>query len=152
MPPEQVERALTDEPASVLPLHARAATHHGDGLLADVGFGDRVRVERPVMIELGTPLHLAEKTMIPMRWIPTGPGGVFPALEADLEIGSLAPGRTQLAISARYAPPLGPLGRVVDRVVLFRVAEATLKDFLDRVGAAVVAAPALELRKRVRES
>jgi hypothetical protein len=59
----------------------------------------------------------------------------------------LAPGRTQLAISARYAPPLGPLGRAIDRVILFRVAEATLKDFLDRVGAALFATPAPELRK-----
>ena len=45
--------------------------------------------------------------------------------------------RTQLAISARYRPPLGVLGRTVDRVLLHRVAEATVKDFLDRVGEAI---------------
>jgi hypothetical protein len=48
-------------------------------------------------------------------------------------------GRTQLAISARYRPPLGAVGRAVDRVLLHRVAEATVKDFLDRVGAAIMA-------------
>jgi hypothetical protein len=42
--------------------------------------------------------------------------------------------RTQLAISARYRPPLGAVGRVADRVLLHRVAEATVKDFLDQVG------------------
>jgi hypothetical protein len=30
---------------------------------------------------------------------------------------------------------MGPLGRAVDRALLHRVAEATLKDFLDRVAA-----------------
>ena len=59
--------------------------------------------------------------------------GLFPALDADLEIASLGRHRTQLAMSARYVPPLGALGRSVDRAVLYRVAEATLKDFLDRV-------------------
>ena len=49
---------------------------------------------------------------------------------------------TQLAISARYEPPFGAIGRLVDRAVLHRVAEATLKDFLDRVGMAVTAAAA----------
>jgi hypothetical protein len=42
--------------------------------------------------------------------------------------------RTRLAISARYRPPLGAVGRAADRVLLHRVAEATVKDFLDRVG------------------
>jgi hypothetical protein len=36
-------------------------------------------------------------------------------------------------MSARYVPPFGVVGRAMDRAVLSRVAEATLKDFLDRV-------------------
>ena len=36
-------------------------------------------------------------------------------------------------MSARYVPPFGAVGRAIDRAVLSRVAEATLKDFLDRV-------------------
>jgi hypothetical protein len=64
-------------------------------------------------------------------------GGDVPPLDANLELGSLGGDRTQLAISARYQPPLGVVGRAVDRVLLHRVAEATVKDFLDRVGAAI---------------
>jgi hypothetical protein len=145
---EQVERGLTRAPSDEVPGFARAATHHGDRLLADVGFGGEVRAVRPVEIEFGAPVRLPAKTLIPMRWTPAGSGGIFPALDADMEIGSLAPGTTQLAMSARYVPPMGPLGRVIDRVVLFRVAEATLKDFLDRVGEAMLASrPTMELRK-----
>jgi hypothetical protein len=58
-------------------------------------------------------------------------------LEADLEVAGLGATRTQLSISARYRPPMGPFGRVLDRALLHRVAEAALKDFLDRVGATI---------------
>ena len=77
------------------------------------------------------------KTVVPMRWRATGAAGLFPSLEADLEIGTLGPGRTQVAISARYTPPLGAVGKAIDRAVLFRIAEATLKDFLDNVATAL---------------
>ena len=135
---EQVERGLTRQPSDQVPAFARAATYHGDQLLADVGFGEEVRVARSVVIEFGAPVRLANRTLIPMHWTPTGSGGIFPALDADLEVGALAPGRTQLAMSASYVPPLGSLGRVIDRALLHRVAEATLKDFLDRVGEAML--------------
>jgi hypothetical protein len=41
-------------------------------------------------------------------------------------------------MSARYVPPFGAVGRVMDRAALSRVAEATLKDFLDRVADAIM--------------
>ena len=112
-------------------------TTAGDTLLAEIGFGDRIRVARKVAIELGHPVNTAGKVVLPLRWTPTDSPGLFPALEADLEVAPLPPDRTQLAMSARYVPPLGPLGRAIDRAVLYRVAEATLKDFLDRVGEAL---------------
>jgi hypothetical protein len=66
---------------------------------------------------------------------------LIPSLEADIELGELGPGRTQLSISARYTPPLGPLGHALDRALLHRVAEATVKDFLDRVAERLSAPP-----------
>jgi hypothetical protein len=121
-----------------LPGIARDANHRGDVLLAEVGFGDDVRIARQVAIDLGEVVRMPSKTVVPMRWQATGAAGLFPALDADLEIAPLGPHRTQLAVSARYVPPLGALGRAIDRAMLFRVAEATLKDFLDRVGEALL--------------
>jgi hypothetical protein len=135
--PKWVERALTQAPVAWLPDLASEANHRGDSLLAEIGFGDRIRVARTVTIELGGPVHTAGKVVLPLRWTPTEAPGLFPALEADLEVAPLPPDRTQLAMSARYVPPLGPLGKAIDRAVLYRVAEATLKDFLDRVGEAL---------------
>jgi hypothetical protein len=59
-------------------------------------------------------------------------------LDADLEVARLTPTITQLSISARYAPPLGAIGSAIDRALLHRVAEATVKDFMDRVAAALL--------------
>ncbi|MEO8423741.1 MAG: hypothetical protein ABI595_07480 [Actinomycetota bacterium] len=146
--PKLVERALTDAPAHWLRGLASDANHRGDTLLADVGFGGRVRVARQVALELGPPVHTAGKTVLPMRWTPTGATGLFPALEADLEVAPLASDRTQLAMSARYVPPLGPIGHAIDRAILYRIAEATLKDFLDRVGDALVLGAETDIEER----
>jgi hypothetical protein len=93
---------------------------------------------RRVAVRLGRPAAFPSLTSLPMTWEPLGLDGLLPRLDADIEVGPLGEGRTQLAISARYRPPFGVVGRTIDRVLLHRVAEATVKDFLDRVGAAII--------------
>lgn len=139
MDPERVQAALHEDPQAWLPGLATEANQRGDDLLAEVGFGEKMRMRRLVRIELGEPVRAATKTIMPLRWIAQGATGLFPEMDADLEIAALGPGRCQLAMSARYVPPLGVMGRALDRAVLFRVAEATLKDFLDRVAERLVA-------------
>lgn len=137
IPALDVESVLATDPHGWLPGLAGEATHRGDVLLAEVGFGEAIRVNREVVVELGPPVRSSSKTVFPIRWQASEHPGLFPALDADLEVAPLGPARTQLAISARYAPPLGMLGRAIDRAVLSRVAEATLKDFLDGVADAI---------------
>jgi hypothetical protein len=129
----RVEQVLDDAPEAWLPGYATAANLKGDQLLAEVGFGDDVRIARTVAIDLGTPIRLGAKSLLPMRWTAAGAAGLFPSLDADLEVAPLGRDRCQLSISARYVPPLGAVGRAIDRAVLFRIAEATIKDFLDQV-------------------
>jgi hypothetical protein len=132
---EQVEGFLTGDPDTWLPGLAGKATRRGDDLLAEVGFGDKIRVTRPVSITIGRPIQMGTKIVLPLAWVPAVGVGLFPTLDADLEIAPLGSDRTQLAMSARYSPPLKAVGRAIDRIVLYRVAEATLKDFLDGVAA-----------------
>ncbi len=130
---DDIERVVLDAPQRWLPTLATSANHRGDRLLAEVGFGDDVRIARTVALTVGEPIRLTDRTTIALGWLASGPGGLFPALDADLEVSPLEEGRCQLAISARYEPPLGAVGRAIDRALLARVAEATIKDFLDRV-------------------
>jgi hypothetical protein len=138
MPADDVERALSRDPREWLPGLAEQANFRGDRLLAEVGFGEAIRLRRNVMVDIGSPIHASSKTFFPLRWTASGHAGLFPALDADIEVAPLGTDRAQLAISARYVPPLGAVGRSIDRALLSRVAEATLKDFLDRVADAIV--------------
>jgi hypothetical protein len=135
LPVAVVEQALVGSPAGWLAAVAGTAQARGAGLLGAVGLGPRLG--RQVAIALGEPVRFPSMTSLPLTWEPVGLEGLLPRLDANLEVGSLGADRTQLAISARYRPPLGVLGQAADRVLLHRVAEATVKDFLDRVGAAI---------------
>ncbi len=137
-PFEQVEEALLRSPADWLPGLVRTADKKGGLLLAEVGFGTPGgRLEKRVSVELGDPLRLQSKTLLPISWRAHGLQRLFPVLEGDLEVAALGRSRTQLAMSARYQPPLGVVGEAADRALLHRVAEATVKDFLDRVAKAL---------------
>jgi hypothetical protein len=139
LPVAVVEQALVGAPAGWLSAVAGEAQRRGDGLLGEVGVGPLgVRLRRQVRIRLGEPVRFPSMISLPLTWEPVGLEGVLPRLDANLELGSLGEDRTQLAISARYRPPLGALGRTVDRVLLHRVAEATVKDFLDRLGQVIM--------------
>jgi hypothetical protein len=138
LPVAKVELALAGSPAGWLSAVAGEAQARGDGLLGEVGVGPLgARLRRQVVIRLGEPVRFPSMTSLPLTWEPVGLEGLLPRLDANIELGSLGGDRTQLAMSARYRPPLGVLGQAVDRVLLHRVAEATVKDFLDRVGRAI---------------
>ncbi|HZC99636.1 MAG TPA: hypothetical protein VFA46_05435 [Actinomycetes bacterium] len=135
LPAEAVEDALLPAPAQWLPRLADQAGARGEELLAQVGIGPAARALRKrVRIDFGPVVRYPSRTTLAMTWQPTGVGSLFPVLEADLEIGALGSDRTQLGLNARYRPPLGTLGRAIDRALLHRVAEATVKDFLDQAG------------------
>ena len=138
LPVAQVEQALVGSPAEWLSAVAGEAQARGDGLLGEVGVGSLgARLRRQVRISLGEPERFPSMTSLPLTWEPVGLEGLLPRLDAHLELGMLGGDQTQLAISARYRPPLGVVGQAIDRILLHRVAEATVKDFLDRVGQAI---------------
>jgi len=137
LPFDVAERALLNAPEDWIPGIAAGARVRGERLLSDVGFGSALRIEKLVLVELSPAIQVETKLLLPLKWRPTGDKGLLPALEGDIELAPLGPTRTQLAMTARYTPPFGLLGRVADRGLLHRVAEATVKDFVDRVGEAL---------------
>jgi hypothetical protein len=131
-PYPDVDRELTRDPGSWLPGLAGDARAEGERRMAEVGFGRGVRIEREVAVEVGLPAGIGAKRLLPIRWHPTG-AALLPALDGELEVAPVGAHRTQLSMTASYTPPFGLLGRVADRALMHRVAEATVKDFVDRV-------------------
>ena len=140
--PERVIALLSRAPHSWIPGLARETYRRGGEILAEVGFGEAFRIEREVKLQLGPPIESPSKTVFPVRWQASEHPGLFPSLDADLEVSPQGPGGTRLGISARYVPPFRALGRALDRAILSRVAHATVTDFLDRVAASLAPRPA----------
>lgn len=132
------ERLLLHSPEDWVTGVARDANARGERLLTEAGFGPPGRrVAKKVEMKIGEPMRFPSKTVLPLHWVATSAQSLFPALDADLEVAPLGPYWTQLSISARYRPPMGMVGRAVDRTMMHRVAEATVKDFLDRAAQAL---------------
>ena len=74
----------------------------------------------------------------PISWTATGAQALFPKLTGELVLSHLGPEQTKLSLEATYQPPMGPLGRVVDRVVLGRFAELTVKNWVDQLAEALI--------------
>jgi len=140
-PYEVVEATLLDDPQRWIPGLASKAGALSDALLAEVGFGsEKTRVEKKVFLEVHEPIAFPSRMLLPIEWRPSSAHGLFPELLADLEIAPMGSKRTHLSISARYDPPLGMVGRTLDRAMLHRVAELTVKDFLDRTASTLTEA------------
>jgi len=76
--------------------------------------------------------------VLALRWEAVGPGrGLFPVLDADITLAPYGESGTMLALMAVYRPPPGAVGAALDRVVLHRVASATIRNFLNRIADAV---------------
>lgn len=135
-PFQDAEGAFLSSPENWMPVLAGEASGNGERLLSELGFkvGDR-RLKRQIKLELGEALRGATLTIRPVRWHAAANAGLFPELEGHLEVAALGAGATQLGLSANYRPPLGLVGKVADRTLLHRVAEVTVKDFVERVAA-----------------
>ena len=84
-----------------------------------------------------------DRAGLALRWEVRGPGGgLFPVLDADLTLIPADEDGAVLGLAGTYRPPLGGLGAELDRLILHRVAEATVRQFLVRTAEALGRPPA----------
>jgi len=121
--------------AENLPLIERASDAYRDAeeltvrLSVDSGGALAKRVE----LEIKNRSVAPDQVVLAVSWTATGTTALFPRMEADLKLEPLGPGETQLSFEGSYEPPLGAPGAVLDRWALHRVAEASVKNLVDRV-------------------
>ena len=75
------------------------------------------------------------------RWFPAASDDIYreeiAVLDADLTLAPAGENAALLTLAGAYRPPLGNRGAELDRLLLDRVADATIRHFLDRVAAAL---------------
>ena len=72
----------------------------------------------------------APVTHIEFAWRAAESPRLFPLMNATLDVYALTASETQLDLSGHYRPPLGALGKVINKVVGHRIAEASVRQFL----------------------
>ncbi len=90
-------------------------------------------VTREVRVRMGTPTSLEEGVVVPLRWEDGRRPNLFPVLDGNLEVASVGPNQSRLILDATYRPPFDGVGRALDRALLHRVAESTVRSFLRKV-------------------
>jgi hypothetical protein len=92
-----------------------------------------IRLSKRVSAELGELVLKSDRVTQSLRWRAAGATGLFPVMVAELEFTPMGASMTSISFMGRYVPPLGPLGREVDRMLLHRLAQASVRALLSRV-------------------
>lgn len=127
----EVEKRL-DSLRNNLTQLADVAYREGEELRAKVGPWEE-GFAKEVEIEIGTAEIHRTGIAYPITWTATGAEILFPKLNAELLLAHVGKNLTRLAIEGTYEPPLGFVGKVADRAVLGRYADAAVRNWLDRL-------------------
>lgn len=101
--------------------------------LTRVGVGGLSRLVRVQVCELAA---TTDSAGLAIRWQATGSGsGLFPVLDADVRLDRAGEHLSLLTLTGSYRPPFGRAGETVDRVIMHRVAAATVRTFLASMAA-----------------
>jgi hypothetical protein len=133
LPMETVQARFGRGDDWLLPL-ARRATDQGEGLVMRLAPSSGGRLGVPAKVLLGECSTVEGECLIPVRWEALVASGLFPILDGNLELSRIAVGSCRLRLSATYRPPLHALGAWLDRTILHRVAESTVRSFLHQIG------------------
>lgn len=128
---------LAEDPHGLLQSATDASLEHADTVVAnlhlEIGGFD---LGRDVVVDLGqfNPVEQL-RGVLPISWEAAEGHVLFPTVDATLEVAamSLHPPMVQVTLAGTYEPPLGPLGRVIDRAVTRRLAEAVIHRFVHDV-------------------
>src|SRR5215469_4850120 len=118
---------------------SRHAYEYGLEQIMRVGpFGGTPVVSKLVQVRFVEPVYHDDAMTLGLRWEATGfTGGLFPVLDGDLTLSRVDDDTTRLRLVASYRPPLGHLGAGLDKAILSRVAEATMRELLRNIASAL---------------
>ncbi len=98
-----------------------------------VEFGRGSSMGRTVALELGAFEHGSEIGRLPLRWGAKEHTTLFPTMDGELRLSDVGAAKMELRLVGEYVPPLGGLGALADRVAGKRIAERSVRDFLEGV-------------------
>ncbi len=138
-PYERVSEALKLDAVGVFQRATASATARARALAStirasvgplEVGADVAVRV---ISVEEDRGAPLGPRTRLRIGWHASQHAGLFPTMEATLDVYPLAPEETQVDFHGEYRPPLGAVGAAIDAVIGHRIAEAAIHRFVAEI-------------------
>ena len=134
LPLARCREALLSDPETWLPDIVWDAQAPGAGILAKVGFSMfTLDFRKRVELRIGEPVALRDWLHLPIHWHADPAHDLFPTFDGEIQLVPIDPGVTKLAVAGTYDAPMGDVGRTIDQMVLHTAAEATIRDFVNRV-------------------
>ena len=96
-------------------------------------------MSRLVQVQFRDMVIHEDAAVMALRWEATGTtGGLFPVLDADITLTPAGDQASVLVMRGAYRPPLGNVGATLNRAVMHRIAEATIRAFAQQIADAIV--------------
>ena len=137
-PYEQVCESLVSDSNSVFRDATLSAESRAENVAAglhvkiagfDVAKNIRIAVRSRTEIET----QAGRKMTLLLHWQAAENAGLFPSMNAQLDLYPLSSTETQLDFYGEYEPPLGLMGKAIDAIIGHRIAEASVHQFVQEV-------------------
>jgi len=92
-----------------------------------------VQVRKRVVVTIGNPVNTATWTVIPLDWKATFPEHLFPTMTGRIELAPVDKDLSRLMVSGMYEPPLGKLGKELNKTLMQGVADSTIKELAQAI-------------------
>lgn len=131
---EDVEARLATSSEALFAEALGSSREVGERITAKVGPKSwPAALAKTVEVRLGPVRRHADGTLVGFSWEAQGGASLFPRLDADLDVAPFGADQTILTVRGTYDPPAGRTGKIADELLLHRVAESTMRAFLEAV-------------------
>lgn len=140
-PYERVRDALRRDAPAVFQAATKSAVSRAESVATELhadfgGVGIKADVKvRVQSVEENTRSATSPTTRLLLEWEAATMPGLFPVMKAELSIYPLTATETQLDFLGHYEPPFGAVGKAINAVAGYRIAEASVHRFIVEIAA-----------------
>jgi hypothetical protein len=138
-PYARVRDVLSKDALAIFQSATKAATSRARSIASELRVDiSGIAVEADIIIsvkkiEEQTPEMASPVTRLQLEWQAAKMPSLFPLMKAELSVYPLTANETQLDFSGVYEPPFGALGKAMNAMVGYRIAEGSVHRFVNDV-------------------
>ena len=139
-PYERVRVALKENALAIFQSATNSAAARAQSVAAElhvdlggIAVSTDIKIQVTGIDEEAKDANASPVTRLRLEWQAASMPGFFPLMKGELSVYPLTSSETQLDFSGVYEPPFGALGKTMNAVAGHRIAEASVRRFIDDV-------------------